>query len=268
MVTGETPSIFLAMPLGSEQGHVASLQGFFQLASQRYARLATVRVGSALSHNFNALWSTALGTKEITHFAMLHSDLVPPVWWLDALYDEMQLSGASLVSSVNAIKDRKGLTSTAVGDPEDPWDYRRITTTELQGLPTTFGIEDIPESITEGFRTTLLVNTGCWLADIRDPVWRERDDEGRLKFFFTQNDRISYDDKEDRYVAEFAPEDWLFSRTCAEHGIKVCATTAIKNSHIGSHGYQTGYAWGDLLTDTEAVQFHETKPLSKERLLS
>jgi len=261
--------VFLAMPAGEGRPNVGAAQAFYQLASQRDVPLIQfARNGSALGQNFNVLWSSALGNPKVTHFAMLHSDLIPSAWWLDTLMDEMERTGADVISAVNAIKDTKGLSSTSVGYPDDEWDYRRITTTELQSLPVTFGIEDVPDSIRAGGRDVLLVNTGCWLCDLRRPWWRDTDDSGCLKFHFTQDDRITYDEQQGKYVVEFAPEDWLFSRMCHAAGAKVLATTAVRTSHVGTRGFTVDHAWGQLKTDSEADNFHRMKPLAKQEILA
>ncbi len=262
------PLIFVGMPTSSNHPSMRAAEGFFLKCSAKYKKLLCHRKGSALAHNFNSLWSSALNLPNVTHFAMLHDDLIPGEWWVDILLDELDRTDADVVSAVNAIKDHRGLTSTAVGDPDDQFDYRRITTTELQELPETFSIQHIPETLTDGFRTCLLVNTGCWLCDLRRPFWRETNEDGTLKFTFTQNDRITYDDSASRYVVEFAPEDWQFSRECYRAGAKVVATRKVTTQHEGVNMFTVDSPWGEFETDNEAVDFHKMKPLSRERLLS
>jgi len=263
----EAPLVFLGMPAGDSFINNGAAQGQYQLATQRY-RVANVSVcGSALGQTFNKLWASALGMSGVTHFAMLHSDVVPVQGWLDLLMDAMEANGADVVSAACRIKDAKGLTSTAVGDPGDPWDYRRLTVSELERLPMVFGIDDIPSEITDDFRKALLVNTGCWVCDLRRPWWRERDKEGKLRWAFTQNDRISIR-PDGQYVVEFCPEDWLFSRFCHEVGAKVLCARNVVRMHVGITGWDLKPAPGQLLTDSEAVQFHAEKPLASRQLCS
>ena len=259
--------IFLGMPAGSGAINAGAAQGFFRLATQKHEAVMASVCGSALGQTFNKLWASALGMAGVTHFAMLHSDVIPSHWWVDTLVDELDRTGADVISAACRIKDPKGLTSTAVGDPDDPWDYRRITCEEMGQLPGTFGIEDIPAEITEDYRNVLLVNTGCWVCDLRRPWWREQNPDGSLRWAFTQNDRISQL-PHGQYLVEFAPEDWLFSRYCHEVGAKVLCTKKVSLRHAGVIAWSLDVAAGQLATDTEAVMFHSNKPLATRKLCS
>ncbi len=257
--------IFIGMPAGNGFINCGAAQGLFQLATQRYRAVTATMSGSALGQTFNKLWASALSHPGCTHFAMLHSDVIPDRWWIDTLIDELDRTGADVVSAACRIKDIKGLTSTAVGDPADQWDYRRITCQELSQLPETFGVKDIPAAITDDHRTCLLINTGCWVCRLDRPWWRELDDEGKLRFVFTQNDRVA-PMPNGQYLVEFAPEDWLFSRYCHEVGAKVLCTQKVGLRHVGVKGFGLDVESGQLATDTEAVVFHSNKPLSTHRL--
>ena len=259
--------IFMGMPAGNGFINAGAAQGLFQLGTQRYKAVCATISGSALGQTFNKLWASALSHPGATHFAMLHSDVVPSHWWVDTLIDELDRTGADVVSAVCRIKDTKGFTSTGVGDPADQWDYRRITCDELTQLPETFGAEDIPPSITDGYRTCLLVNTGCWVCRLDRPWWRELDEEGKLRFCFTQNDRVA-PMPTGQYLVEFAPEDWLFSRYCQAVGAKVLATQKVGLRHVGVKGFGLDVESGQLATDTEAVAFHSDKPLSTRKLVT
>ena len=76
------------------------------------------------------------------------------------------MAGADVVSTVLPIKDRRGVTSTAIDDPEDEWTpLRRLTMREVHRLPETFSAQadcGYPNN-------ALLVNTGCFVLDLRKP---------------------------------------------------------------------------------------------------
>src|SRR5215469_17754996 len=58
--------------------------------------------GSLLASCFNKAWCAALNLQregeDITHFAMLHDDVVPEDGWLEQLLKDMKESDADLVS--------------------------------------------------------------------------------------------------------------------------------------------------------------------------
>jgi hypothetical protein len=61
-------------------------------ASQRYELAIGDRGHSLLTLTFNQLWCEALNLRDeegYTHFAMLHNDVVPELYWVDILMDEM-----------------------------------------------------------------------------------------------------------------------------------------------------------------------------------
>ena len=218
--------------------------------------------GSLLAQTFNSFWCSALclqeAGEEITHFAMLHDDIVPESGWLELLYEEIEACGADVLSAVVPLKDSYGLTSTAISGPDNPFiRERRLSLEEVYRLPETFTIED-----TGYLDRMLLANTGCWICKFDRPWRKEEDENGDLKVFFTINDRIRRredkrlyviddidgrlidgpfksleiaemrlskmgSDKEftirsfPRYMAEVEPEDWFFSRKVQELGGKV-----------------------------------------------
>lgn len=229
-------------------------------ASQKIRFTPLAEGSSSLCQVFNRLWIQALGSvnQPFTHFAMLHSDLNPDPWWLDNLYDVMQSTGATVVSAVSAIKDAKGVTSTAAGDPNDEWDYRRLTLGELKKLPESFAIDDIsranfwPESYTKD--KCLLVNTGCMLIDLRWPHWMDKQSDGlTMQFRFNQDFRVQQWPS-GKWCPEFSPEDWQMSRYIHRKGGKVVATQKVNTFHIGKAPYPSNAVWGNS-TDVEIDKF-------------
>lgn len=185
---------------------------------------------SATGNCFNHLLGPVLDLRDqgvITHLAMIHSDVVPR-WrgWVNTQWREMRLSGADLVSTVVAIKDRRGRTSTAVGLRSDPWGaIRHVMLADRKKLPTTFTIEDVGDPATE----VLLVNTGMFLADLRHPAWDSFPG-------FNLTTRLGRD-SEGRRQPQMRPEDWEMSRHLDACGARVAATWAVRCKHYGSYGW-------------------------------
>ena len=202
---------------------------------------------SLLTNCFNSLLADALNmrkTRGITHFAMLHADVEAAPGWLDLLWQEMQDHEAGLVSAVIPLKDKRGVTSTAIGTGHlEP--ARRLTLREVFKLPETFSIEDTG---CEG--KILLVNTGCFLMDITQP-WAEQ-----VLFHIGDQMRLAPDG---RYKAECWPEDWGFSVQLAQHGVKVMATRKIQIRHHGNMLFGNDLAWGDW--DRDRAQPEEFSPI-------
>lgn len=191
---------------------------------------------SANCTGFNKLYCEALDLRdkgEVTHFLMLHSDIVPEIYFIDKLHEVMERTGADVVSAVSPIKDRFGLTSTAleqkVGDRDDEWGGpRRLTMREIMRMPPTFTAPN------------LLINTGLMLVDLRKD-WAD-------KVFFHFDDRIGM--YRGKRVPQMKPEDWNFSRDARKLGAKLFATREVKLTHRGQQDFPNSVAWGEMETDT------------------
>lgn len=187
---------------------------------------------SLLAHTFNHLWAQALmarTTHGVTHFLMLHNDVIPlDPKWVSILYHEMQRVGGSVISAVSPIKDSRGLTSTAL-ETYSVWAPRRLTMKEIVKMPETFTSED------------LLVNTGMLLVDIRGEWVKD--------VFFTIRDGMMRNEEATNFIPTVEPEDWAFSRQVKKLGVKVYATTKVKLLHQGSFRYPNFGAWGSWDTD-------------------
>jgi hypothetical protein len=189
---------------------------------------------SATPHCFNMLLAGALDARdrgEVTHLAMIHSDVEPRGPWLNRLWAEMWAHQAHLVSVVIPIKTMEvDITSTAIGELDDPWKVRRHISTadRLTTLPMTFGPEHCcgPDEV-------LMVNTGLFFADLRHPAWD-------LFVGFEFKTRIHPEERP--RLAQFRPEDWEMSRHLQAHGARVMGTWAVKVIHHGSHGWKN---WSD-----------------------
>lgn len=220
-------------------------------ASRGVHQVAPLHSGNGFD-DMNTLWVEALNMAhkgQITHFAMLHSDINPSQGWLDTLACEMQRLGADLVSTVVPIKDNRGLTTTGVGDAGDPWNaFRRFTMREIFELPETFGTADTPHP-----DKYLLHNTGCWLADLRNPAWRTADANGFLRA--TLSFPIAAQVNADGTIEHRREsEDWYFSRMIAGLPLKTFATRKVTATHYGMTPYANNRPWGDYLFGDEATR--------------
>jgi hypothetical protein len=175
---------------------------------------------SVLTYAFNSVWCKALNiTPRPDYFVMHHADIEADKFWLADLVDIIKNTDADVVSCNIAIKDDRGLTSTAVWDPLYN-KRRRLTLKELNNLPSTFGITDIQWAPPA---CVLLLNTGLWICKIGD--WCE-------KICFRNQDFIEKKSN-GKLVPGFWPEDWLFSIDCHNLGLKVLATSQIVVEHCG-----------------------------------
>lgn len=170
------------------------------------------------------LYASALNARKdgITHFCLLHSDVVPDDGWLDKLVALADMYKADVMSVILPIKDGRGLTSTAI-ETEDKWHPHRLSLKEIYDKAATFTDEKI------------LVNSGLMLIDIRKP-WAE-------ELCFRFEDSIVKDDK-GMFQSQVCPEDWLFSRDAAARGARIYATREIKAIHVGQAHYSNAFVWG------------------------
>jgi hypothetical protein len=203
------------------------------------AELMICRVSSSLLVNSFNQAVAAAQDRGVEYFAMLHADIAPASGWLAKLWAAMHDTGLDVVHAPVAIKDYRGLTSTAFATTDDVWDdKRRITTTELQSLPDVFTVADVAECIDES-ATILLPNTGVLL--VRCGEWFA-EWEG-----FHMLDRVATVRGKRR--AQVVPEDWLFGYEAAAMGLKVggCKVPTI---HFGGTQFTTAKPWGEP-TDTQ-----------------
>jgi hypothetical protein len=176
----------------------------------------------------DALHLRAIG-QPVTRFAMLHADVVPEGQWLDQLLDDLDASGADVVSAVVPMKDDSGRTSTAIGSPGDEWGITRwVGLEEAFGLPTPFSAADCghPGGL-------LLVNSGCWCFRLDRPWCTAQREDGSLAVAFETRTRmlpirrggVTF------WRGQAVTEDWQFSRAVAALGGKVLATSAVRLTH-------------------------------------
>ncbi len=207
--------------------------------------------------NFNTLWAMALNRAaagEITHFAMLHADIAPQAGWLDVLLEECDKFDADLVSAIVPLKDHSGITSSGLGRLGEPFGgaYRRVAVRELPGLPATFDELDLARAYGSAkyARLPLLHNNGCWVCDLRKPVFRAEEPvlvEGRysvaLAAMFAFPRRIVRFNGQ--WCVQGESEDWYFSRRLWELGAQTYLTQRVKLSHLDAGtAYPNHGDWG------------------------
>ena len=189
----------------------------------------------ALTHNFNMGWAAAYNTRKatgITHWAMMHSDIWTVERWCNILLDEMDRTGADVLSVAVALGDTRGLSSTGVVRHGER-DVRRLSFKEIYDLPETFSIADLPEAKTH----IMVVNTGLWIMRFDPELWK--------KFHgFQIENRMLYEPDRDHLQAQFYSEDWLFSEWAAFMGLKVMCTRKVEATHFKLTGYGNGQVWG------------------------
>lgn len=199
--------------------------------------LRTLKGTSLLQTNFNECLASALCCRDdgaATHIAMLHPDISPRCPWLDILYSDLWSTGAMLVSAVVPIKSdgANGATSTGIGLRSDPWrTIRVVRQQDRPNLPLCFGTEHVAQGPDE----ILLVNTGCWMADLRHPFWNWFIDEHRTPggtSGFNVYSRIRKS-QDGRYEVATRSEDWEMSHDLTTYGARYMATWRVTLTHRG-----------------------------------
>lgn len=240
--------VFLGCPLFDGRIDAATASALLAQASQKHSTMLAMQTGSLLTLNCNGLWAAALADRKAhgtKWFAMLHGDVVPDPWWLDTLISEAEANEADLMSAVVPIKDGRGLTSTAIDNPDDPWvPFCRLTLSQLHAdFPQTFDVADAAAALSclpDEMRinaplSALLVNTGCFVCRLDCP-WSS-------EVFFETRDRITMK-SDGSWFGQVQPEDWMFSRAVSHFGGKVMATQKVSVIHRGQTDYATTMTWG------------------------
>lgn len=219
--------IFLGLPC-TDSFVVKALAGLLHASQKHPVQLAT-KYSSNLTDNFNQLWCQMLNSKPLPeYFAMMHSDIEVPMWWLDTLVEELENNQLDVVSAVIPIKNDLRVTSTAMLDPGRKGELvYRLTYDDVKKLPKTFDNDDVKTIVGKG--ESLLLNTGCWIAKAGD--WM-REFPG-----FQTDAVIKRDEKTGLFVPLTMPEDWRFSAWCNTKGVKIGATTALLVTHYGTNGW-------------------------------
>lgn len=253
----ETPQYKIALAMPGPRLMYAAAVGL--MTASQGLHLVTPKNSGNGWDDMNTLWVDALNMAhrgEITHFAMLHSDIHVKAGWLDTLASELHRLGGDMISTVVALKDPRGLTSCGIGDKDDAWaPYRRFTMREIHEMPETFSVAETPHP-----DRYLLHNTGCWLADLRNPAWRTCDANQFLKATLSFPVAAQMTDQGE-IVHRRESEDWYFSRMIAGLPLKTYITRKVSATHYGDAGYGNEKPWGDMLFgDENTKEKWGTKP--------
>lgn len=276
-LVAEQPKVFLAVPAYSSSDMHDRAWAAFMMTPSDKENLDVIQGkyrNSLLCRGFNGLWVQALAarkTEGVTHFAMLHTDVAPEEHWLDKLWEEMLRVQADLLAAVIPIKSSLGLTSVAVDNPDNIWQPRRLTMTEvIEKLPDTFGSEAVIDAGLNPKRGLLLHNTGCWICDLRRPWVDAVDEQGYLKCYFTIDDCIQVLPNGEYFVG-VQSEDWHFSRMVqtVDPNARLFSTRKIRVEHMGETGFPNDQAWGAWKTDQDAdseVEINQDNPVATEQV--
>jgi len=235
-------NVILTMPHGGPVVHVGAAQGFYLWPSRKHRTLRLDCATSAGVHTFNTVWAAALNHRHrgFTHFAMIHADIEPDMYWLDTLMDELERLNADVVSAVVPIKGEEGITSTAL-DSGDLWHPRRLTMAEVMELPATFNFDNVGGP--------LLLNNGLWVCDLTKP-WVE-------SFQFEMLNRIVANG-DGTFSAQMVSEDWLASRRWNDLGLSIYATRKVGLNHHGDKAFNNRESWGTWKHDHAMIPKRET----------
>jgi hypothetical protein len=240
-MSDENNRVFLATPTYDGMLHSGCHAGIIN-ASRQHDVQSMVVASSFLTHGFNLLWCHAIASGA-KYWAMLHADIGPENYWLETMLEQLEASGADILSAVVPIKSREGVLSTALSEIGCEAHYR-LRAADLEQLPVTFDGEDLRR--VTGQSGILCVNTGCWVCRLTDP-WVKQ-------ISFRTHTAIRWDG--DVATCEQIPEDWDFSHQCHTLGLKVMATRAIKTTHWGAWSWSSkllGVKRDATHTDVQAV---------------
>lgn len=259
-------SILLALPTYDQRIHCSTVISVMQATSSPDVRIEPhFRNQSLLTGNFNSLWTIALnGHREgtFTHFGMIHSDVAAEPGWIDRLLGILN-TGYDLVSVVLPIKDKRGITSTAMCFPEalEPNSLiigkRLLTVRECHELPGTFTGEDVlsywksrpvtsqTEKAVYPEKGLLLANTGLWLADLSGD-W--------TKNLIFHIDDYLLQSENGNLQSGVCSEDWRFSRDAQLNGCRLVCTRDVKAIHFGTAPFTNEEPWGEWATDLQCSE--------------
>lgn len=236
--------IFLAVPLHTDQISTGTVKAI-QLASSTSGHdIALAMQGlSLLARNFNHLFVSAV-ERNFDYMCILHGDIgvqaKPGLSWLDRLLQALLDEDLAALSAVVPLKHEAGFTSTAlVVDKTNPYGIRRLTVTEMDGLPPILS-RDIVANIM-GLDATkagpLLINTGCLMLDVG--AFADKNFPG-----FCITDSLAWT-KGGKPKCFTIPEDWGMSHWMYDTGLPYAAAHKIIDvSHFGGAAYTTSKIYG------------------------
>lgn len=215
----DKPYIFVGIPVGENNSVDSRLDSVLCAARSKMRCAVSARGNSCVCKNCNNLFSAALNMRDdgITHFCLLHADIIPQGNWLEELYNEMVAHNLEVLSCVVPMKGKSRNGRFEVSTAWSPdGDVRNMTLEEF-GLNRTRINDNKPP---------LLINTGVCLMDLR----RNWDD-----FAFSMHDYIYK--KDGKYAVGFEPEDYRAAVWFHQHGVRYGATSKVKVIHTGKYDW-------------------------------
>lgn len=223
-------AVFVALPTYDGRRTDHCMFGLLKCTAGKYKPVPAALPSSCLTKNFNRLWCDAIFSR-CRYWAMLHDDIGPTPGWLDVLLAEQQRLGG-VVSAVSPIKNQDGKVSCAVRYVNSDEAHYALSVDDVQKLPPTFNTADVNELGHDGL---LLVNTGCWVADLSEH-WVK-------KIWFDVENRIIWNtDNTARIIS--TSEDYFFSLKLHDLGVPVHATTKVGILHEGRGNWQLNLSEG------------------------
>jgi len=261
--------IFLGIPTYNGWMTAGCSQAANGTPSQEHEVLSLAQPGSLLCGNCNKLLTMALNLGGINWFALLHADISPEPFYIDKMIEEAETHGADMLSACVAIKNVKGVTSTAIGSGRRFGQFGRLTFKQIRhpDFPETFDINDAADALEQlppplGVRIprfALLANTGCMIVRL-DREWSRR-------LVFKTFDRI-VQLPNGEFQNQDLSEDWYFSWRVAKLGGKVMCTTKIKAIHRGEFEFPNDRDWPQGIANECGVfdipQTREVKAISRK----
>ena len=224
MIERDNKRVFIAMPTYDGRRSDFSMFGLLKCTAGYYEPEPAALPGSFLCKNFNRLWVDAIRGGH-RYWAMLHDDIGPNEGWLDVLLAEQRRLGG-VVSAVSPIKNKDGKVSCAMRLVNDHEAHYALSTEDVQKLPATFNSADVNALGHDGW---LLVNTGCWVADLSED-WVK-------KVWFDVENRIEWGDDGSCQIISTS-EDYFFSLKLHHLGVPVHATSKVAIIHEGRGVWQ------------------------------
>jgi hypothetical protein len=252
------PRVFIGVPYYTHV-HNSTQLACMQWASDQHLDVGTeFQCSSILTNSFNKLLMDCFNhPNQFDLFCLLHADVIPRIhrqppgrgFWLDVMVRDLYEHGLDVLHVPAAIKDVRGVTSTAVGrkDWGQQWNHvKKLSVREIGLLPKVFTLRDCERLLDltrfgASEELCLLPNTGCML--VRIDKLRERRFPG-----FRFEDELHWG-SDGKVTAGNVPEDWNFGRWCAHNGLRVGGTTNLATTHVGPHEFVSDQDWGCVLSE-------------------
>lgn len=248
------PRTFIGIPHFGDVNFLTAKACLLECSDKVHLKTLNDWTSSLLCWAFNHLWCDALNARshdnigqKFNYWLLCHADIsFRTHHWLDVLTDDMEKYGYDVLHVPMAIKDGRGLTSTALGNGDNKYGHvRRITTTELQKLPPVFGLDDVVELMKKSGpvpkNPVFCPNTGVMLIKM-NPSWIWEFPGFNIM---------------DKLVTEVHPsgkifrqplvlsEDWHSGYWFQQRGLKVGGCRRVRTDHWSRASFANDKPWGE-----------------------